>query len=99
MYHDEAVSTQPFLPKTLMEDLATTALKYEPVDYNLETYNRKMYDAIAIAQYEYDELNKLKIKEFKNIKKEKQLKQAANKSRQVVNLQKKKKKHYKGFLN
>lgn len=98
IYHKEFVVEKPFLPKNLMEEIQTHALKYEPVDYNLETYNRKMYDAISIAQYEYDQLNKLKIKEFKNIKKEKQKHKAVNKKRNVVNLQKKEK-HYKGFLN
>lgn len=98
VYHQELVMEKPFLPKTLMESLQTTALRYEPVDYNLETYNRKMYDAISIAQYEYDQLSKLKIKEFKTIKKEKQNKKEIDKKRKVINLQKKEK-HYKGFLN
>lgn len=98
MNHQQFVVELPFLPKKIMEDIQTNALKYEPVDYNLETYNRKMYDAISIAQYEYNQLNKLKIKEFKNIKKEKQEQKAINKKRNVVNLQKNKK-SYQGFLN
>lgn len=95
--HQELVAEKPFLSKKLMEDIQTTALKYEPVDYNLETYNRKMYDAISIAQYEYDQLNKLKIQEFKNIKKEKEHKKINGKTRNVINLQKKEKR-YQGFL-
>ncbi|MDP3787828.1 MAG: hypothetical protein Q8Q60_00750 [Candidatus Chromulinivorax sp.] len=98
VYHKELIGEKPFLPKNLMEDIQTTALKYEPVDYNLETYNRKMYDAISIAQYEYNQLSKLKIKEFKNIKKEKQEKKVSDKNRNVINLQKKEKR-FKGFLN
>lgn len=100
IYHKELVATKPFLPKNLMEEIQTHALRFEPVDYNLETYNRKMYDAMSIAQYEYDELNKLKVKEFKNIKKDKQSKKDVDKKRNVVNLQKQKKqKEFKGFLN
>jgi len=99
IYHKELVVEKPFLPKKFMEEIQTNALKYEPVDYNLETYNRKMYDAISIAQYEYDQLNKLKITEFKKIKKEKQQKKKSNHTeRKVVNLQKNKK-NLKGFLN
>ena len=111
VYHKELVGEKPFIPKKLLEDLQTTALRYEPVNYNLETYNRKMYDAMSIAQYEYDQLNKLKIQEFKNIKKEKinnnssdkkrsqkQKKKDNNTKRNVINLQQKDK-HYKGFLN
>jgi hypothetical protein len=94
----EIVLEKPFLPKKLMEDIKTTALKYEPIDYNLETYNRKMYDAISIAQYEYDQLNKLKIKEFKKIKKEKQQQKETSLQHNVINLQKKDK-HHIGFLN
>lgn len=97
VYHKELVARKPFLPKNFMEDLQTTALRYEPVDYNLETYNRKMYDAISIAQYEYKELSKLKVKEFKDIKKEKQQKKAVDKERKVINLQKKEKR-FQGFL-
>jgi len=93
------VAEKPFIPKKVLEDIKTTALRYEPVDYNLETYNRKMYDAIEIAQFEYDQLNKLKIKEFKNIKKEKQQKKAIDNSRKVINLQEKKKHRKRGFLN
>jgi len=108
--HKELVATHPFVPQAFMEELQVKALQYEPVDYNLETYNRKMYDAISIARYEYDQLNKLKIQEFKNIKKEKQAQRlekknnkeksvnASNKKdRTIVNLQKKETRH-KGFL-
>ena len=98
VYRPEFVMEKPFLPKNLMEELATTALKYEPVDYNLETYNRKMYDAISIAQYEYDQLNRLKIQEGKNIKNEKFAQKPVGLKRNVVNLQKRKKKSL-GFLN
>lgn len=98
VFHKPLAAVRPFLSKKFMEELQTNALRYEPVDYNLETYNRKMYDAIAIAQYEYDQLNKLKIKEFKNIKKEKQEKKPIQNKRKVINLQKKKK-SYKGFFN
>jgi len=97
-YHNEPISQMPFIDKKFLDDLKTTALQYEPVDYNLETYNRKMYDAISIAQFEYDQLNKLKIQEFKNIKNEKLAKKAASKERKVVNLQKKDPK-IKGFLH
>ncbi|MBP6870002.1 hypothetical protein KBC04_03915 [Candidatus Babeliales bacterium] len=102
IYHQELVMEKPFLPKKLMEDIGTNALKYEPVDYNLETYNRKMYDAIAIAQFEYNQLAKLKIKEFKKIKNEKKSSEAqeSNKTKKnVVNLQKREKHALKGFLN
>jgi hypothetical protein len=98
VYHPELVMEKPFLPKNLMEDLQTNALRYEPVDYNLETYNRKMYDAIAIAQYEYDQLNKLKLQEGKKIKHEKFQEKDIDLQRHVVNLQKRKK-HNKGFLS
>ena len=73
-------------------------MQYEPVDYNLETYNRKMYDAISIAQYEYDQLNELKIQEFKNIKDEKSKNKKPSHEKNVVNLQKDKR-HFNGFLN
>ncbi len=98
VYHPDFIMEKPFLPKNLMEELTTTALKYEPVDYNVETYNRKMYDAIAIAQYEYDQLNKLKIQEGKKIKKEKFTQKEVDLQRNVVNLQKRKKKS-EGFLS
>ncbi len=98
MSHPEFVTEKPFLPKTFMEELQINALRYEPVNYNLETYNRKMYDAIAIAQYEYNELNKLRVQEFKNIKKEKLNKTTDPHKRNVVNLQKKDKRH-KSLLN
>ncbi len=96
--HPHHYIEKPFLPKNFLEELKTNALRYEPIDYNLETYNRKMYDAIAIAQYEYDQLCKLKVKEFKNMKKEKisHTKPEHNK-RKIVNLQSKDKR-YKGFL-
>lgn len=99
IYHQDLIMEKPFLPKKLMEDIGTNALKYEPTDYNLETYNRKMYDAISIAQYEYNQLAKLKIKEFKNIKKDKQEKKSADKQKKIINLQKRKKNKVKGFLN
>ena len=98
VFRPDFVMEKPFLPKNLMEDLATTALKYEPVDYNLETYNRKMYDAISIAQFEYDQLNRLKIQEGKKIKHEKFTQKPVDLKRNVVNLQKRKKKSQ-GFLN
>lgn len=98
-YHKEMVAEKPFLPKKFMEDLTTHALKYEPVDYNLETYNRKMYDAITIAQYEYNQLVKLKIKEFKNMKKNKHEKATLYEDKKIINLQKRKKSTLKGFLN
>jgi hypothetical protein len=99
----EPVFTTDFLPKSFLDDLKVHALKYEPVDYNLETYNRKMYDAIAIAKYEYNELKSLKIQEFKNIKKEKADKKNKPKDHKkshdtkVVNIQKKNKR-LSGFL-
>lgn len=93
VYHPELIVEKEFLPKSLMEDLTTYALRYEPVDYNLETYNRKMYDAIAIAQYEYDQLNKLKLQEGKNIKHEKFQQKEIDLTKKVVNLQKSKKKN------
>lgn len=96
-YHPELVLEKPFLPKKFLEDLRTNALRYEPVDYNVETYNRKMYDAISIAQYEYDQLKKLKFEEFKAIKKEKIEKKPTNYDKKVINLQKKQK-SITGFL-
>jgi hypothetical protein len=98
VHHQHFVAEKPFLPKTLMEDIGTNALKYEPTNYNLETYNRKMYDAIAIAQYEYDQLNRLKVAEFKKIKRDKENKKDMNAGRNVINLQKKKKHTKQGFL-
>lgn len=91
------VAQKPFLTKKALDELKIAALQFEPVDYNLETYNRKMYDAITIAQYEYDQLNKLKVEEFKSIKKEKQNNQAPSHEKNVVNLQKKER-HFQGFL-
>ena len=92
------VAEKPFLTKKSLDELKTIALQYEPVDYNLETYNRKMYDAISIAQYEYDQLNELKIQEFKNIKDEKSKNKKPSHEKNVVNLQKDKR-HFNGFLN
>lgn len=92
-----AIAEKPFLTKKSLDELKIAALQYEPVDYNLETYNRKMYDAIAIAQYEFDQLNRLKVQEFKNIKKEKQENKQPSYEKNVVNLQKKER-HFKGFL-
>ncbi len=97
-YRQQLIAEKPFLPKNLMEDLAITALKYEPTNYNLETYNRKMYDAVSIAQYEYNQLNKLKISEFKKIKRDKEANKDMNKGRNVINLQKRKKHTKQGFL-
>ena len=92
------VAERPFLTKKVLDELKVNALQYEPVDYNLETYNRKMYDAISIAQYEYDQLNKLKVQEFKDIKKDKNDKKQKAHKNKIVNLQKKER-HFKGFLN
>jgi len=92
------VTERPFLTKKILDELKVNALQYEPVDYNLETYNRKMYDAISIAQYEYDQLNKLKVQEFKDIKKEKNEKKQKGHKNKIVNLQKKERK-FKGFLD
>lgn len=97
--YSDLITETPFISKKFLEELQVNALKYEPVDYNLETYNRKMYDAISIAQYEYNQLSKLKIKESKNMKKEKIQKKAPSKERNVINLQKKKKTPFKGFLH
>ncbi|MGZ6254980.1 MAG: hypothetical protein ACXWL5_03260 [Candidatus Chromulinivorax sp.] len=96
--HKQMVAEKPFLPKKMLENIKINALKYEPVDYNLETYNRKMYDAISIAQFEYNQLAKLKIKEFKKIKKEKYQKQNPDHKRNVINLQKRAKKKNSEFL-
>ena len=91
------VAEQPFITKKALDEIKLIALQYEPVDYNLETYNRKMYDAISIAQYEYDQLNKLKIQEFKNIKNEKAKNKKPSNQKNVVNLQQRER-HFKGFL-
>jgi len=91
------IEERPFLTKKVLDELKVNALQYEPVDYNLELYNRKMYDAIAIAQYEYDQLNKLKVQEFKDIKKDKNNKKERKYKNKVVNLQKKEHR-FKGFL-
>jgi len=96
-YHYTPIIERPFISQELMNELRTNSLKYEPVDYNLETYNRKMYDAMSIAKYEYEQLNILKVQEFKDIKKEKQLKKAASKEKKTINLQKKKHRQQ-GFL-
>lgn len=98
LVHLKSVAEKPFLTKKDLDELKTFALQFEPVDYNLETYNRKMYDAIAIAQYEFEQLNRLKVQEFKNIKKEKDAKQKPSHQKKVVNLQKKER-NYTGFLN
>jgi len=92
------VAEKPFLTKKDLDELKTIALQYEPVDYNLETYNRKMYDAISIAQYEFGQLNKLKIQEFKNIKNEKTKNKKPSHEKKIINLQKKDPR-FKGFLN
>ena len=91
------VVEKPFLTKKAMDELKTFALQFEPVDYNLETYNRKMYDAISIAQYEFNQLNKLKRAEFINIKKEKENNKKPSHEKNVINLQKKEPR-FKGFL-
>jgi len=62
----------PFMSQQKLSSLKKEALLYEPHDYNLEIYNRKMYNSIDIARHEYEELKRLKFKERKYTSKSKQ---------------------------
>lgn len=80
-FHEKA-----FMPKSFLEQLKTHALKYEPVDYNIETYNRKMYDAIDTARYEYNQIKKLKRTETRKDKFNKRKKIPTEKKLKVFRL-------------
>jgi hypothetical protein len=60
---------RPFISKTDLEKIKDETLQYEPGDYNLEVYNRKMFNAIDTAQHEYNQLKKIKREEEKAFKK------------------------------
>ena len=86
---------RPFMPKKLLQDLKKRARTFEPSDYNIETYNKKMGNALSIAQYEYDQLKQLKTKEFKQPKNKKE---TTTKKSRVINIDKKRS-SAKGHLN
>ncbi len=62
---DKHKTIVPFMAQEKLSALKKEALLYEPLDYNLEIYNRKMYNSIDVARHEYNELQSLKFKERK----------------------------------
>ena len=62
---DKHKTIVPFMNQKTLSSLKKEALLYEPLDYNLEIYNRKMYNSIDVARHEYNELQNLKFKERK----------------------------------
>lgn len=66
---DKHKTIVPFMSKKTLSEIKKEALTYEPLDYNLEIYNRKMYNSIDVARHEYNELQSLKFKERKYNKK------------------------------
>ena len=68
--------TKPFVANEILDEMKQHALKFMPENYNIETYNRKVYDAISIVQYELNEIERI-------LKKEKQLSSSNTK---IINL-------------
>ena len=62
---DKNKTIMPFMSQKTLSNLKKEALLYEPLDYNLEMYNRKMYNSIDIARHEYNEMQDFKAKERK----------------------------------
>lgn len=62
---DKHKTIMPFMKQEKLSALKKEALLYEPLDYNLDMYNRKMYNSIDVARHEYNELQSLKFKERK----------------------------------
>lgn len=50
---------KPFVGEKLLSDMKDSARKFVPEDYNLEIYNRKVYDAIKIVDHELATIQKL----------------------------------------
>ncbi len=48
-----------FVAKDILHEIRKNALQYTPDNYNIETYNRKVYDAINIVQYELKKISQL----------------------------------------
>lgn len=55
----------PFMKQETLSALKKESLAYEPLDDNLEDYNRRMYNSIDVARHEYNEMQAFKAKELK----------------------------------
>lgn len=83
------IAEKDFLLKKDLQDLKKYALTYEPADYNIKTYNRKMYDALQTARYEHNELKKLKKQISRKARFKKRKKIPTDKKRHIINVHKK----------
>lgn len=61
--------TAPFIPLYLLEELKEKTLSYAPQNYTADMNEEKIIQAKKLAQYEHDELEKLKYQEHKEMKK------------------------------
>ena len=68
-------SRRPFVAEEILNEMRKYALQFVPDNYNIETYNRKVYDAINIVQHELKKIEQLTRKERKK-----------NSTKQIVNL-------------
>lgn len=60
---------KPFIESQMLKKMQKHALLFTPDNYNIETYNRKVYDAIKIVDHELSEIKRLTKLDEKNQKK------------------------------
>ena len=60
---------KPFVDENKLQEMRTHALKFVPDNYNIETYNRKVYDAIKTVDHELNKIRKLTKMEQKKVTK------------------------------
>lgn len=68
-YRKKYFIEKPLLKLSHLEAMQAHALKYKPENYNIETYNRKVYDAIKIVDHELSEIKRITRLEQKKKKK------------------------------
>lgn len=68
-YRKKYFVEKPLLSLSHLEALKAYALQYKPENYNIETYNRKVYDAIKIVDHELSEIRRITKLEKKKKKK------------------------------
>lgn len=52
-------TSKPFVDDAVLDEMKNYAFKFMPENYNAETYNRKVYDAIRIVQHELNTIEKI----------------------------------------
>lgn len=60
---------KPLVQLSRLDAMKAYALQFKPDNYNIETYNRKVYDAIKIVDHELSEIKRLTRLEQRNKKK------------------------------